>query len=176
MTEKTVSLATIRKLAYEGSAEDFVGLLKEYGDDILTDKYDRKTGNMIDQFSAVADKTFCKEAKKKRALIAAYLGKQGAFAPRQEFPADKAEAQQKKIDELMQTARDLTARVGKTEALQQEVQALTQRVAELEENERMLTDLVGELIGHQKVLQTEAAAEAQPAAETSGKKPARAAP
>ncbi len=155
MGAKDISVETVKKLVRESSADDFVGLLKEFGDDPITNQYGRKVGDSIDEIAAAVNSVFCKQKAKKRALLADYLGKQGVFDLKQGLPADKAADLQRKIDVLTETVRELTEKVSKTDELRQEAQALTQRVAALEENEKTLREIIETLLKPEDAHETE---------------------
>ncbi len=124
-----VSTKTIKKIVKNCSPEDFISVLKEYGDAPTVDRSGRKIGNDIDIIASCLSSVFCKARNKKRALLAAYIGKSGVFAKDQPVPESAVSALQKKVAELTATADELTARAGKSDAL-------TARVTELEETKK----------------------------------------
>ncbi len=134
-----VSTKTIKKIVKNCSPEDFISVLKEYGDAPTVDRSGRKIGNDIDIIASCLSSVFCKARNKKRALLAAYIGKSGVFAKDQPVPESAVSALQKKVAELTATADELTARAGKSDAL-------TARVTELEENEKNLLGIIETLL------------------------------
>ncbi len=60
MGAKDISIGTVKKLVRESSAEDFVGLLKEFGDDPITNQYGRKIGEAIDEIAGAVNGVFAR--------------------------------------------------------------------------------------------------------------------